>query len=181
MVWQRWRSHLDVAAHIAVVATCLLLSTMVVNRALTSNAHTGRSEATPVSIGTVLEPTDEIRFAGADFTLLLGFSTTCRFCQDSIPALQLLRDDFARFNNRLKVFALSVQPREVLAGYLAQQDLSSFHPIHVKSLTHLVPIVRQTPTIVIVDQSGRVRATWVGLIDEKRVGEIRRLVANEQS
>ncbi len=179
MEMSTWRRHLEVVTNVVVIGTCLILCTIVAMRALDAPSEPSLAAA---PVGSTLTPSADVSFGGSEFTVLLGFSTTCRFCRDSLPALKRLHEQLNLApNGRLRVMALTVEPVHLLSDYLNQNELPKFQSFTVRSQSELVPIIRQTPTVVLVDRTGRVVGSWVGLITEERVNEILVRVAERSS
>lgn len=97
----------------------------------------------------------EIRPASSDRTLILALSNTCHFCTESAPFYKRLAE--MRTGARL----VAVLPQSVKEGerYLAKLGVS----VDEVTQLNLDKIgVQGTPTIVLIDNVGIVKQSWVG-------------------
>lgn len=99
-------------------------------------------------------------------SLLLVLRKGCHFCEESMPFYRNLYD--LERANRLNAKMVAVFPdrREEVNEILRTQNLpiSNVPQMNVASLK-----VSGTPTLILVDQNGKVEKTWVGKLDS--VGE----------
>lgn len=170
-----WRDSLDVTANVAVIGTCVALCVLLVVPAIANriNKVTVRDTPEVFPVGTTLTSVDGFSFGAADFTVLIGLSTTCRYCEESLPALRRLEDVArSRGDDELRVLAMSIQPTELVQSYLRKNGLSMFQAVTIAGGSSFVPVVRQTPTVVLADREGSVRGSWVGLISIDRLEQI---------
>ena len=145
-------------ANIAIIVAVAVFLFVVIRGDLTAHRI---SPAPPQNlIGKTLSNT------GAEFpkdrsSIVLVLSTQCHFCRDSLPFYKLLSE---KVRGKLNVVALLPEPQAEgqaymrAAGVEANQVLSS-------SLDSIG--VRGTPTVLLVDGSGVVKRSWVGMLDEK--------------
>lgn len=154
----RWRAMWDAFATVATVATCIyVVLTVGVQKVRTA-------QAVKVPVGAVLKSGNALSFGTADLTVLIGMSSTCHFCEESLPALQVLAKYVASRSRRSQTVALTLEPRDALAAYLAKNGLKGVQPISIDSSAPLAMIAARTPQIVAVDGGGKVLASWSGRI-----------------
>lgn len=159
----RWRSAWDTFVTVATVATCAY----VVLTIGVQKVRTGQSATVPV--GTILKPAGGLSFGNADLTVLIGMSSTCHFCQGSLPAFRELTKYFTGRSTRSRVVALSLEPADALGAYLAKNGLADVKVISVESSAPLATIAARTPQIVAVDSAGKVLASWTGQMSDDQM------------
>jgi hypothetical protein len=123
-------------------------------------------------VGTILEPHDDLVWSDRDVTVLLGLSTTCRYCDQSMPALRRLNSQIERRDGRVSGIAVSAEAADVLADYLRRNGLSAFSPRTVRRDSALGRTAALTPSIVLLDRRGVVLRTWPGLVTGERLEEV---------
>jgi len=100
-----------------------------------------------------------VQFAAQSRTLVIAISTQCHFCRESEPFYKELAEKFA---TRIKLVTVLPQPQSEAEQYVHQaiapgvQVVSS--PLDSLGVTG-------TPTLLLVDSSGRVQKAWVGKLD----------------
>jgi hypothetical protein len=73
---------------------------------------------------------------------------------------------------RMQFVAASLEDKEI--AYLRRHNVVADFVVHLASV---VPYpISGTPTLVIVDNEGKVRHSWVGLIDERREQEVKNAI-----
>ncbi len=102
-------------------------------------------------------------------SLLLVLRKGCHFCEESMPFYRTLYD--LEKNNRLGAKMVAVFPDRTkeVDDFLHAQNFSilGISQINVSSLK-----VSGTPTLILVDQNGRVEKTWVGKLDSAGEGSV---------
>ena len=97
-------------------------------------------------------------WAQSNKTLLLVLSATCRFCDESAPFYQQLT---TRFPDRQLVQFVAVFPQGVDSATKHLSDLGvRIAEVKQSRLSSLG--VTGTPTLILVDASGKVIDSWVG-------------------
>jgi hypothetical protein len=149
--------HLDKVANLAIVVAVVVFLAVTAKREFYSN----KVDVKPHHlIGTTVRLSN-LNLAKDHDSILLVISSKCHFCQDSLPFYRELTQDPRR---RMKVIALLPQAENEAnrfldgAGVKADQILTA-GPDAVGAIG--------TPTVLIVDSSGRVRRSWIGKLDEK--------------
>lgn len=106
-----------------------------------------------------------VSYGAAKRTAVLFVRSTCHFCTESMSFYQELVKDGRQ------VVAISGEPRDRLDAYLTENGLA----IRSATITRGEwPKLVGTPTIVVVDASGRVVKSWAGLLsphDQQNVRE----------
>ena len=165
------RERLEFFATLLTIATCLFVCVLLVLRITGAEIGTAVSPAS-VPVGSVLKLPAEITAPATDLTVVVGLSSNCRFCTESMPAFRVL-DEFVRSRGRgkVRVIALSAESPEVIDAYLQQQGLAAFQPTNVKSDSEIARAVARTPTLVLLDRAGRVVAARSGKMTPAQMKE----------
>jgi hypothetical protein len=100
-----------------------------------------------------------VQFAAQSRTLVMAISTQCHFCRDSEPFYKELAEKSA---GRVKLIAVLPQPHGEAEQYVHRAIAPSIQVVS----TPLDSLgVTGTPTLLLVDGSGRVQKAWVGKLD----------------
>jgi hypothetical protein len=100
-----------------------------------------------------------VQFAAQSRTLVIAISTQCHFCRDSEPFYKELAEKPA---SRAKLVAVLPQPQSEAEQYVHQSIGPS---VQVVSAPLDSLGVTGTPTLLLIDGSGRVQKAWVGKLD----------------
>lgn len=152
--------HLDRIANIAVIVAVVVFLALVVRGDFawhripqTAQAPSQNLIGTTVSLPGVQFPKDRS-------SLLLVVSTQCHFCKDSLP---FYKDLTAKSHGRLNVVAVLPQPQAEAQKFLQDAGVEANQ---VVTATPDTLGVRGTPTVLLVDSSGKVKHEWVGRLDQ---------------
>lgn len=92
--------------------------------------------------------------------MVLGISETCHFCRESLPWYKQLT---AQLQGKVNVIALLPQPQSEADNFVRGEGLTDTRVVSA-GLGSLG--IYATPTLMLVDSSGKVKAAWVGKQDE---------------
>jgi thioredoxin-related protein len=170
---EKQKSTLDTIANIAIILVCIIAAAVLVDRNvykfLPAQRQPGaRPEAAKGDTFAVLR--DAVP-AGTQKALFVAVSPTCHFCNDSMPFYKKLIDQRNQSNSPVKVIAAvpadeaKVDEAKHFAAVGTQPDAM----VHVDFSTIKVP---GTPTLLLVDDQGKVLDVWVGKLDESREREV---------
>lgn len=95
-------------------------------------------------------------------SLVLGISATCHFCKDSLPFYKQLA---SQVQGRVNVIAVLPQEQQEADAFLQNAGITG---VRVVSQNLAKIGVYGTPTLLLVDGSGKVKASWVGELDAGR-------------
>jgi len=176
MELKAWSKRLDSIANVVVIGTCLLVCSLLVMRAAQARneQRVGLSALAPVfPVGFKPAQPAGIEYAASDFTVLVGLSSRCKYCAESMPMLRTLAHEAgAQKKMRVRLVALALEPLTSLTSYLQRNGLAEFLPNEIRVGSDLAPVAQRTPSIVLVDRSGSVVATWPGLVTEERLNDV---------
>lgn len=137
------------------------------NRAIANTGKTQiprRERETP--IGKVI-PLENVNWQENEKTLVLYLSTTCRFCNESVPFYQRLVKETSK--NQVKTVAAFTQPAEEAAKYLKSHSVA-VDEIVTSSLGSIG--VSSTPTILLINKDGVISDFWRGKLKEDKEAEV---------
>jgi thiol-disulfide isomerase/thioredoxin len=107
---------------------------------------------------------------GSAATTVLFVSKSCHYCADSMPFYEQL--SAARKSRKLSVVVAVPQGRET------REDGAAFFAEHRVSIDAVFPLdfaeagVAGTPTLVLLDGVGRVKAAWSGILPSDKQAEV---------
>jgi thioredoxin-related protein len=93
-------------------------------------------------------------------SLVLVVSTKCHFCQDSLAFYKQLTE---KLHGKLDIIAVLPEPETEAKKFLADAGVQTEHV--VKAVPNSLG-VRGTPTVLLVDDKGKIKNVWVGHLDE---------------
>lgn len=136
--------------------------------------RTNGAMASPIAVGTAAPAIPGIAYSDADLTLIVAVSSRCRFCSDSMPFYRRLMAEARTRRGRVQFVAMGIEDSNVLREYLAQHAVVPDALVNGREAQF--PL-RATPTLMVVEGSGRVVASLQGLLtgeQETNVMEIMR-------
>ena len=168
----------EVLANVAAIITALLLCSIVVKKYLlpkdTGNSikaaqskpsATNTSKNRSVQIGTKIS-VPGIDWSKSDLTVLLALSTTCHFCTESAPFYQRIQQEKP---SSFQLVAVLPQSIEDSRQYLNRLGVSVSEIVQ----TPLSSIgVSGTPTMMLIDNNGIIKAAWTGKVRDDQVAEV---------
>ncbi|HEY0876351.1 MAG TPA: hypothetical protein VGD94_22955 [Vicinamibacterales bacterium] len=164
------RSFLEKLGDVVFILTCVGLLSAAVYRAVPARAVRGASvDASRIGSPAVLPPVD---FSASPRTVLAVVSTSCRFCDASMPFYRQLASEDVGSEGWSLVFVGIEAPADV-TSYLEANGVPA---VSVVQLTPSLAI-RGTPTLLVVDASGHILGAWSGVLDEQQQNEVRTLIA----
>lgn len=92
----------------------------------------------------------------ANRTLILYLSTKCHYCEASTPFYQKLA---VQLSQKIPIIAAFPQKEEEARTYLTERKITIARVI---SAPQLLRIIQGTPTLMLVDKTGKVVDAWVG-------------------
>lgn len=153
----RIKSVIESATNVAVLFTCVVLLT-----ALALN-YSNKSPATRLQSGLrkgdTLEQQSGIDCRRTPQTLLIGMSSTCGFCQESLPFYKELAKTLSEHAGTTRL--LTVMPeRDDAAKHFLQQNGLQVDALTAVDLRKIH--VGATPTLVLVNSDGKIIDFWIG-------------------
>lgn len=125
------------------------------------------SAANSVNIGSKIVLRD-VNWTASPRTVVLALSSNCRHCLANAPFYRSLVN--ASRNGRFRVVAVLGETPEEYGPRLPALGLEAIGEVHQADLESIG--VRVTPTVLIVDDKGRVSSVWAGKLSESQQKEV---------
>jgi hypothetical protein len=154
--YSRPSARIDMAANVAVILTCVLVCYAIVARLA---ARPTNGPLVPYKVGVRMETSPAIHYSKAAWTAVLFVKSTCPYCTQSMGLYREIAALSAHQTGRLRLVVASPESVDISARYLADNRVGVDRVLQVGTT---VP----TPTLVLADNQGIVRALWVGRQDE---------------
>jgi len=159
------KSKLDTAANVAIIVVCIIAAAILIR----NNFFPPRPPGAPAEAqkGESLPELRKAIPAGTQRALFLAVSPTCHFCNDSLPFYKQLMDRRNQAGSAVKVIA--AVPADAEAKNFSSAGVTPDAVVHVDFSKIKVP---GTPTLLLVDDQGKVLDVWVGKLDESREKQV---------
>jgi hypothetical protein len=159
-------TRLETVTHVFLIAVCCLAGGLLIEQRFFPPAEDGPVPARDL-VGR------QMNLPGADWqsaqvTVLLEISSTCHFCNESMPFYRQLMAARLAGPVKVPVIVASADAVNVMRKHLADQQVAVDKVLH--SRMEAFPMV--TPTVYIVDSKGVVQRAFIGKLDspgEKQV------------
>jgi thioredoxin-related protein len=158
------KSTLDTAANIAIILVCAIAAFVLIRNQFFPPAPPPRPGE--VAQGDQIEVLQQAVPAGADRALVMALSPGCHFCTESMPFYKRLIDERNQKGSDIKVVAAVPAP-EAREGEMKIMADAGVKPDAVVELNFQEAKVAGTPTLLLVDNQGKVLDVWVGKLDER--------------
>jgi thioredoxin-related protein len=161
----------ELLANVAIIVVALLLASVLVknylwqSNSLQSNQKAAAIPQQRIEVGSKINLPD-IDWRKNQQTLLLVLSTTCHFCSESASFYQQLVKE-RDVNTR--IIAILPQPISEGKDYLNRLGVT-VDDIKQTSLSSVG--IRGTPTLILVDSNGTVKASWMGKLPNTEEAEV---------
>lgn len=147
-----WAKRIEAATNAAILCAVLLVCALAAKRLL---EHPSRGSSGP-SIG------DRVSLQGVDWSkskqnLVLALSTTCHFCSESAAFYRRLVPSAT--SDGIRVLAVLPEPISDGRSYLENLDITVSEV--VQSPLSAVEVYG-TPTVLLVDNRGKIQKAWAG-------------------
>jgi hypothetical protein len=158
---------LETVANISVIIAAVVLVVYLGRQEFQRHAESIRPAAALVGQKITLP---DVQFGQQGKTLVLAISTHCHFCRESEP---FYKDLVARSQGRVKIVAVLPESLEESEPYVRRSIAPSIQVVS----SHLDAMgVTGTPTLLLIDSSGKVQQAWVGKLDDKGQQQVQSLV-----
>jgi hypothetical protein len=170
----RFSRTIELTTNIAIITVAILLGIVLVKNYLLSGPKPDSGPSLIIPAGTRIS-LQEVNWAAKKRTLLMALSDSCHFCTESADFYKKLAQERAKSND---VRIIAVLPQQVSAGQAYLNKLGvSVDEVRQSPLDAVG--VKATPTLILIDDTGVVTASWVGkLPPEKEVELVNLFLAN---
>jgi peroxiredoxin len=143
-------------ANIYLIMTCLVVTTHT-GLKIASNLRTPARLAALAKGQQLLSHSTE-SFLGPNGSLLIYTASNCTFCTQTLPALKRITALASQRN--LRIVGLTHENLDTNRAYLSNAGLNVAH----LAASSAIPALRATPTTVVLDPTGVVLGSWVGVL-----------------
>lgn len=164
-------TRLETVTHVFVIGLCCLAGGLLIEQRFFPSPDAGGYPA-PSIVGR------EVNLPGADwqsapFSVLLQISSTCHFCDESMPFYRQLLTARQSQAAKMPVIVASQDAVAVLRKHLEDRQVAVNKVLH----SRLDSFGTGTPTVYIVDSKGMVRRVFIGKLDPSGEKELLSIVA----
>src|SRR5580700_2236341 len=159
-------TRLETVTHVCVIGLCCLAGGLLIEQRFFSSPD---AESVPVRelVGR------EVKLPGADWqaapiSVLLQISSTCDFCNESMPFYKQIIETQHAQATKVPVIVVSRDAVSVMRKHLENQQVMVDQVLH----SRLESLGTVTPTIYIVDSKGLVKRVFVGEFDSSGEKEL---------
>lgn len=165
---------LETVTHIALIALCCLAGGLLIEQRFFPPQVAQTEPRTSTAVDLVGR---KVALPGADwqaasFSVLLQLSSTCRFCNESMPFYQQLVAARHTQAAKIPVIVASADAVSVMRKHLEDESVIVDKVLH----SRLEGFGMGTPTIYIVDSQGFVRRVFIGELDSSGQKELLSIV-----
>lgn len=159
------KSTLDTVANIAIIVTCVFLIAIFAR-----NTFFVPKPPPPPGMaakGDTLKALQPVLPAGSERTLVMAVAPGCHFCDESLPFYKKLIDERNQKGSALKVVAAvpAQNPEETKKAEETKFAGAGVSPDAMVNIDFSTIKVPGTPTLLLVDNQGKVLDVWVGKLD----------------
>lgn len=158
---------LETTVNVAIVTTCVAIVASLAFRFVSERRAQAASARPPIlHVGDALPVLDNVRYDSAERTLVMFLRADCQYCTASIPFYQRLADRIRQAQaGRVQVLLVTTDSKEAATEYVAKNKLLVNSIVVPSREQHAQLKLRGTPTLVLTDRSGLVKAVWAGQLD----------------
>lgn len=157
-----WRM-IDRASQLAFLAGCIALIVVAVGRYGGARSDESRADGS-ILRGETVPQIPTVDFGSADRTVLVAIDPSCIHCTNSMPFYSKLVAQTARAKRNVRVVFAARHAADATRTYLER------HGVRPDSVvpTPLTLSIRGTPTLLVIDASGKVLGGWFGRLNPEQ-------------
>jgi hypothetical protein len=160
---------LETATHIFLIALCCLAGGLLIEQRFFSEPDSAPTVGNLVG--------REVKLPGADWqsapvSVLLQISSTCHYCNDSMPFYRQLMAARQSSTAKIPVIVASADAVTVMQQHLADEQVGVDKVLH----SRMEGFGTVTPTVYIVDSKGMVKRVFVGELNSSGQKELLSIV-----
>lgn len=159
------KSTLDTAANIAIIIVCAIAAVVLIRNQFFPKQQAAGGNMPQIEKGEKYAQLKDVVPAGANRALVVAVQPACHFCNDSMPFYKKLLDERNQKGSQVK-FVAAVPSDDAKPQESQKFAAVGAQPDNVVKLDFAAVKVPGTPTLVLVDNSGKVLNVWVGKLDE---------------
>jgi hypothetical protein len=150
---------LETVTHVVLISVCCLAGGLLIEQRFFSPADTGPASTTGL-VGREV-PLPGADWQAAPFSLVLQISSTCHFCNESMPFYRQLISARQASSAKVPIIVASRDAVAVMRKHLEDQQVNVDKVLH----SRLETLPAFTPTVYVVDSKGVVRRAFIGKLD----------------
>lgn len=159
------KGKIEAAANIIVIVLAVVVGSVFLKDRLSPAAQ----EPEAVKAGDKLPILDGWDWGAHEQTLVLGLRKGCHFCEDSAPFYQRLTSQQQPGGSTPAILAVFPDPADAAKEVARSEGLTA----HVLAGVPLEKLkISGTPTLLLVDRSGRVLNAWIGMLSPRQELEV---------
>jgi hypothetical protein len=139
------------------LAASMVIWTVVRPQGPLEDAATTRAPTPSFTVGERFPQLPGLDIASAPSTVIIWISTSCRYCTESLPLYAALLGK----RSLTRVVVLGAEPEDTIRAYLSGHGLLVDG---VLSVRRTEVKFRGTPTVLLLDQTSRIRRIWRGML-----------------
>jgi hypothetical protein len=169
------KSALDTTANIAIIVVCAIAAVVLIRNQFFPSQSRPPGAPPQVEKGERYDQLKAVVPAGADKALVVALAPGCHFCNESMPFYKKLIDERNQKQSPVK-FIAAVRSEQEKAEEGKKFAEAGVQPDGMVPLDFSAVKVPGTPTVLLVDNSGKVLDVWVGKQDESGEKKILRVL-----
>jgi thiol-disulfide isomerase/thioredoxin len=162
------RAYLEIATNIAVLVVAGIVIFAFV-RGFLANQQQPMAPA-GLQKGHTLPAIPTLDYSKSSKSLIIAMSPTCGYCTDSMPFYNQLAEQVRGSNKSIQIRAIFPTSEQVARQYVQQNkmELDTVTGINFRTLN-----IEGTPTLILVDNSGKVLNVWIGKLPKETEDKVR--------
>ena len=162
---------LETTTHVFLIGLCCLAGGLLIEQRFFSSTEADTVSARDLAGREVKLP--GANWQAAPVSVLLQISSTCRFCNESMPFYKQLMAARQAQAAKVPVIVASADAVAVMRKHLEDQQVIVDKVLHSRLESFGTP----TPTVLIVDSKGVVRRAFIGELDPSGEKELLSIIA----
>jgi len=163
------KSSLDTIANIAIIVVCAIAAVVLIRNQFFPPRPPGVPEG--AKKGEQFAQIQQVLPAGTGKALVVAVQPGCHYCNDSMPFYKRLLDERNQKGSQVK-FIAAVPADEAKAEELQKFAAVGAKPDDMVKLDFASVKVPGTPTLMLVDNTGKVLDVWVGKLEADKEKEV---------
>lgn len=162
-IMENIKSKIEIAANVAIIIVAIMIGAVLINKYYFVKDDLNSPK---LPIGAVLT-IPEVDWSKSKKTLVLALKEGCRYCTESAAFYQRLIP--ATMNGNTQLLVVFPDPTESGKKYL---DSLGVHTNNYRQISFNSIGVVATPTLLLVNQNGKVTEGWIGKLPEEKELEV---------
>jgi hypothetical protein len=170
---------LEKATHIGLIAVSVVAVGVLLHRTWLDHGVTVGHPKSATLVGKAVRPPG-VDLGRTSFSVLIAFSPHCQFCRRSAPLYRKLVTWSEENRSRANVVLLAPAAESEIATQRFVND-NSLQGAPISAVSFASLSIRGTPTLLVVNPSGLVKAAFVGMLSDADEKQLHSVLRNECS